>query len=262
MTTSGLLNEGSAFGSSMSLLPPAMQARAEVAPPPGTEVAPPPPAQAPDAPATTVVHTTPGGVQIRVPGGASPAQVYQGALQKRRELRETRESVEEQREELSGQLQDPMVTGANRAGLEARIQRLDARLIELDGQIATADAEVAATAGVPGAYVPEPQHIDTGPPEEVFVIPIVFTIFVLGPLSVAYARRIWKRTGTAVAQIPHAMAERFGRLEQAVDAIAVEVERISEGQRFMTKLFADGNMRAIAQSGVQAARTPRETDEP
>ena len=37
--------------------------------------------------------------------------------------------------------------------------------------------------------------------------------------------------------------ERFGvgepRLEQAVDAIALEVERIAEGQRFVTKLLAE-----------------------
>jgi hypothetical protein len=30
-----------------------------------------------------------------------------------------------------------------------------------------------------------------------------------------------------------------GRLEQSVDAIAVEIERITEGQRFMAKLLAE-----------------------
>jgi hypothetical protein len=30
--------------------------------------------------------------------------------------------------------------------------------------------------------------------------------------------------------------DRLQRLEQAVDAIAIEVERISEGQRFLTRL--------------------------
>ena len=35
--------------------------------------------------------------------------------------------------------------------------------------------------------------------------------------------------------------ERLSRIEQAVDAIAIEVERISEGQRFTTKLLADRN---------------------
>jgi hypothetical protein len=33
--------------------------------------------------------------------------------------------------------------------------------------------------------------------------------------------------------------DRLARLEQAVDAIALEVERISEGQRFTTKLLSE-----------------------
>lgn len=33
--------------------------------------------------------------------------------------------------------------------------------------------------------------------------------------------------------------QRIARIEQAVDAIAVEVERISEGQRFTTRLLAE-----------------------
>lgn len=32
---------------------------------------------------------------------------------------------------------------------------------------------------------------------------------------------------------------RLTRIEQAVDSIAIEVERVSEGQRFSTKLLAD-----------------------
>ncbi len=33
--------------------------------------------------------------------------------------------------------------------------------------------------------------------------------------------------------------ERLARIERAVDTIAVETERISEGQRFVTKIMAD-----------------------
>jgi hypothetical protein len=33
--------------------------------------------------------------------------------------------------------------------------------------------------------------------------------------------------------------QRLARVEQAVEAIAVEVERISEGQRFVTKLLSE-----------------------
>jgi hypothetical protein len=34
---------------------------------------------------------------------------------------------------------------------------------------------------------------------------------------------------------------RLARIEQSVDAIAVEIERISEGQRFTTKLLSDSS---------------------
>jgi hypothetical protein len=34
---------------------------------------------------------------------------------------------------------------------------------------------------------------------------------------------------------------RLDRIEQAVDAIAIEVERISESQRFQTRIMTEGN---------------------
>lgn len=36
-----------------------------------------------------------------------------------------------------------------------------------------------------------------------------------------------------------AMAERIAKLDNAMDTVAVEVERISEGQRFVTKVLAE-----------------------
>lgn len=55
------------------------------------------------------------------------------------------------------------------------------------------------------------------------------------PLARAFARRVEqggppKMSGEVLA--------RLERMEQAIDSIAVEVERISEGQRFTTKLLA------------------------
>ena len=43
---------------------------------------------------------------------------------------------------------------------------------------------------------------------------------------------------------PAESAERMERLERAIDSIAVEVERISENQRFVTKLLAERGDRA------------------
>ena len=39
------------------------------------------------------------------------------------------------------------------------------------------------------------------------------------------------------------IADRLAKLDNAVDAMAVEVERISEGQRFVTKLLAERGTR-------------------
>jgi hypothetical protein len=54
------------------------------------------------------------------------------------------------------------------------------------------------------------------------------------PIARAYARRLEARPA---ASIPSDVAMRLERMEQAIDSIAVEVERISEGQRFTTKLL-------------------------
>ena len=57
------------------------------------------------------------------------------------------------------------------------------------------------------------------------------------PLARAYARRVEQgETGT---RIPNEVTARLERMEQAIDSIAVEVERISEGQRFTTKLLSE-----------------------
>jgi hypothetical protein len=73
------------------------------------------------------------------------------------------------------------------------------------------------------------------------LIPIVlFTmipITAIGvPIARAYARRI---STTPPERIPSDVAARLQRMEQAIDSIAIEVERISEGQRFTTKLLSE-----------------------
>jgi hypothetical protein len=47
--------------------------------------------------------------------------------------------------------------------------------------------------------------------------------------------------------------QRIVRIEQAVDSIALEVERISEGQRFTTRLLSE---RAAPASGAQGSPPP------
>jgi hypothetical protein len=67
------------------------------------------------------------------------------------------------------------------------------------------------------------------------------------------SRLVWKRASrTAMAPAaPAESGERLERIEQAVDAIAIEVERVSEGQRFVTRLLSErGGL------GLNAAQPP------
>ena len=54
----------------------------------------------------------------------------------------------------------------------------------------------------------------------------------------AYVRRI-RRKDAVLPATRRDDDDRLARIEQAVDAIAIEVERITEGQRFLTKLQTD-----------------------
>ena len=79
-------------------------------------------------------------------------------------------------------------------------------------------------------------------------------IIVIGvPLVRAYARKI--ENESKIAPVPAEVASRLERMEQAIDSIAVEVERISEGQRFTTKLLSEG-AKAAAFPAIDHSRKP------
>lgn len=75
---------------------------------------------------------------------------------------------------------------------------------------------------------------------DVAMLAIVFGTMssVLYPLARAWARRIENRGAPLVLPLRD-VEERLDRIERAVESIAVEVERVSEGQRFVTKLLAE-----------------------
>ena len=88
-----------------------------------------------------------------------------------------------------------------------------------------------------------------------FLIPI--TAIVAGtlmalffPLVRAIARKL--ELEGAQPRIPKEVADRLARMEQAIDSVAVEVERISEAQRFTTRLLSE---RAETQASIGAGPT-------
>lgn len=68
---------------------------------------------------------------------------------------------------------------------------------------------------------------------------IVGMVAALSAITVGLVRAVQRKQPPR--EFPNALAfqERFDQLQQSVDAIAVEVERIAEAQRFSAKLLAE-----------------------
>jgi hypothetical protein len=89
--------------------------------------------------------------------------------------------------------------------------------------------------GVPpaGEIIP-PQAVDIS-----IAFFLMLAVIIIGlPLARAFARRM-DRKAAAPAQVPAEVSAQLNHLSQAVDAIALEVERITEGQRFTTRLLSE-----------------------
>lgn len=95
--------------------------------------------------------------------------------------------------------------------------------------------------GTTQTFTIPPRAFDNEIPPQAVDISIAFFLMIAAviiglPLARAFGRRMDRR-GTA--QVPNEISSQLTHLNQAVDAIALEVERISEGQRFTTRLLSE-----------------------
>ena len=85
-----------------------------------------------------------------------------------------------------------------------------------------------------------------------FIMVIVISIGI--PMARAYARKMDAESRNP--RLPTEVTDRMERMEQAIDSIALEVERISEVQRFTTKLLSEGKgaaeSRQVSPGGASA----------
>ncbi|HEX7596102.1 MAG TPA: hypothetical protein VF387_07085 [Gemmatimonadaceae bacterium] len=70
----------------------------------------------------------------------------------------------------------------------------------------------------------------------VFFVSVAYSIKAIAQAAVAHRREEAKDERGSTPPLSEA---RLARIEQAVEAIALEVERISEGQRFTTRLLSE-----------------------
>lgn len=128
----------------------------------------------------------------------------------------------------------------SRVGLEGRLKVIDERIVQLETDIASTGRQVSsAPAGL--LETTESPTMPGDIPDNVAALTGAFTFFVLFPIALAFARNLWKR-GSAVRHeaLSQEASQRLERLEQGVEAIAIEIERVSEGQRFVTRLLSEG----------------------
>jgi hypothetical protein len=159
--------------------------------------------------------------------------------------------------------------GSVRAELQARLNALNARSGRLEAQLLAADdaisaaiaqgvagaADVARAAPAPPVAAPPPlpgvpglpgQEASTTVPDHEFhdvvdsiegsvAAGITAAIFSFIIISTFFYRMARKRTRQLFETLAADQARRFEQLQQAIDVVAVETERISEGQRFVNK---------------------------
>jgi hypothetical protein len=111
--------------------------------------------------------------------------------------------------------------------------------VQLERDIAANGRELARA---PGELVSEEATAERYGPfssGQLTAISIVSIVMVWGPLAWAAARMMLKRANQPKPspQLLEGTA-RLERIEQAVDAMSIEIERISEGQRFVTQLMS------------------------
>lgn len=152
----------------------------------------------------------------------------------------------EARQQIIAAQQDA-AAAAREAVVAAREQtRAQAQMAREQAQIAREQAQAAREfqrmqGQFPAIAVP-PMHGPFPGQEKMmfsgFVLVVLAAVVIFYPLMRAFARRLEGR-GRPAEVIDAMSSERLQRIEQAIDAMAIEIERISEGQRFTTRLLAE-----------------------
>jgi hypothetical protein len=157
---------------------------------------------------------------------------------------------------LHSQLDAMLRNNPARPGVQQQWADVGVQIAQVKGDIARLEARIAAKQGYPTTTQPPPPPRRSIDPN--FALPISAVLFIVlaMPVSMAWARRLGRAKPAQTGFSPdHIM--RLERMEHAIDVVAIEVERISEGQRFVTKILAerpaDGPM---SDAGARSAAAP------
>lgn len=197
--------------------------------------------------------------QVSVP---KTAEELAALIARRDEQNAQLETLSDQRSDVAHQLErlgsDPVV----RAGPTARLKMLDDRIGEITRDVQSADQAIVAAKARGLATQAQTPDIFPSPPPTPDVPQVVWagseqvapwrdrmlnSLETSGPIALATvvllgAVMYWWISRTLRGQMTKLVAMQSAKLEElqrSVDSVAVEVERVSENQRFVTKLVGE-----------------------
>jgi hypothetical protein len=180
--------------------------------------------------------------------------------------REEIRAIQLQREQISDQLENVSsrrsdvaeelartASDAAKPGLQQRLQVLDQRIIQLESELASTGQQLAAA---PAELVAGTELPDRPQPDDNFSSGVAVggtsAVAVMAVILIVLGRRWRRRAPKQSRQLDADATQRLQRLEQGMDAIAIEIERVSEGQRFVTRLLSESH--AAEQSAGRAGQ--------
>ena len=202
-----------------------------------------------------VIPQFPGQARTGVP---TTTQELAALIAKRDELNGQLESMTQQRSELAHDIERTGSDPAVRAAPLARLKALDDRIAATEKEVVNANAQIAAakengvSTGEFIGFPAPPATPDVPPPPFTFTEQTWGERFLNGmettaPVAVGSvlllgAVMYWWISRTVRGQLTRMIAMQSARLEElqrSVDTVAVEMERVSENQRYVSKMVGD-----------------------
>ena len=202
-------------------------------------------------PAPAVAGGTEVAAPVAAPAGPTTVRDLEALRQQRSELSSQLMSTQGRRDKLVRELNRESA-GPARTGIEQRVSVLDKRLLQLESDIGQTGRQLSSAQAGLLSTTQDQSNFGGLSARNITAISNVFIIFVLAPLAITAARNMWRK-GTRPPPPPPDVenARRLEQLQQSVDTIAIEVERVSEGQRFVTKLMSEQKSTASLAPAVE-----------
>ena len=211
--------------------------------------------------ATTIEVTPSGALQVAAPQQMRPltSREIDAIRERRDDISNQLTSAMSRRNDMIKEMADAPTSA--QAGYLSQIQVLDQRivLIERDMEESGRMLRTGLTVDNGTALVAPPVSGFRNMSEEAQVVMgLSFGFFVLLPIAIVFVRRMWVRGHRGSGPATNAEQDaRMERMEQALDAVALEIERVGESQRYQQKVLVEANLMPALGAGQRAAEPIR-----